>query len=80
MEKIQVSLKSEKILGTLHEYPCTFMIISLSILLRMRNFSEQTCTEKQNTYFIFIIFFLKNRVVYEMWKNMVQLDRLQKVI
>jgi len=36
VEKIQVSLKSDKNNGTLHEDPYPFLIISRSVLLRMR--------------------------------------------
>ena len=32
---------------------CTFMIISRSFLLRMRNVSDKSCTENQNTRFVF---------------------------
>ena len=39
VEKIQVSLKSEKIKGTLHEDQCTLLIISRSVLLKMRSAS-----------------------------------------
>jgi hypothetical protein len=44
VEKIQVSLKSDKNNGTLHEDLCTFMMISRWILLRMRNVVENTKT------------------------------------
>ena len=39
----------------------TLLIISRSFLLRMRNLSERSCRETQNTHFIFNNFFLKNR-------------------
>jgi len=35
--------------GTLHEDLCIFMIISLAVLLRMRNISDKSCTGNQNT-------------------------------
>jgi len=39
---------------TLHDVQCTFLIISPSVLLRMRNVSEKKCcTENQNIYFMF---------------------------
>jgi hypothetical protein len=53
VEQIQVSLKSDNNNGTLHKDLCTFMIISRSILLRMRNVSDKSCTENQNTHFMF---------------------------
>jgi hypothetical protein len=40
-------------MGTLHEYLCTFMIISPSILLRIRNVSDKSCRKNQNRYFMF---------------------------
>jgi len=42
-----------RITGTLHEDKCTFMIISDSILLRMRSISVESCKGNQNTHFIF---------------------------
>ena len=40
---------------------CTFMIMSRRIHLRMRSILEQCCSENQNTYFMFNIFFRKSR-------------------
>jgi hypothetical protein len=44
---------------TLHEDLCTFMIMSRSVLLSMRNISHKFCKEHQNTHCMFIIFFPK---------------------
>jgi len=52
-EKIQVSLKSDKNKGILHEDQYTFLIISRSVLLRMRNISDKSCRENQNIHFVF---------------------------
>jgi len=41
----------------LHEHYFQFLIISRSVLLRMRNFSDKSCRENQNTYFAFNICF-----------------------
>ena len=41
-----------RITGTLHEHQYTFLI-SRSILLRMRNFSDKSCTANQKTHFMF---------------------------
>ena len=59
----------------LHEDQYTFMIISRSVLLRMRNASEKCCSENKNTRFMFKKNFLQpppeNRSFDEiMWKNM----------
>jgi hypothetical protein len=58
------------------------MIISLSILLRMKNISDKTCRENKNTDFVFNnAFFFENRALYEiMWKNMVHSDEPQMTI
>jgi hypothetical protein len=52
LEKIQVSLKSDENNGTLLEDQYTFLIISLSVFLRLRNVSKK-CSENQNTHFMF---------------------------
>jgi len=58
--------------GTLREEQCTLLIISRLILPIMRNVSDKSCRENQNTHFVFSnYFFSENRAVYEvMWKNM----------
>jgi hypothetical protein len=56
--------------GTLQEDQCTYMIISRSVLLRMRNVLDKNCRENQNTHFMFNNFFFFNCVIYEkMWKK-----------
>jgi hypothetical protein len=54
-----------------------FLIMSSSVLLRMRNVSDKSCREEQNKHFGLNIFFSpKLRAVYEiMWKNMGASDR-----
>jgi hypothetical protein len=59
VEEIQVSLKSDNNNGTLHEDLCTFMVITRWILSRMRNVSDKSCRENQNTHFMFNSFFPK---------------------
>jgi len=41
-------------MGTLHEDQYTFLIISRSFLLRMRNISDKSCRESQKTYLCWI--------------------------
>jgi len=36
-------------MGTLHEDKYTYLIISHSVFLRMRNISDKFCREKRNT-------------------------------
>jgi hypothetical protein len=69
--------------GTLHEDRYMFLIISRSILPRVRNFSEKkSCTENQNTHFVFSNFFFpESCTVYEiMCKNIAQPSRPQMTI
>ena len=43
-----------RITGALHEDQCTFVIISRSVLLRLRNISDESCRERnKNTHFTF---------------------------
>jgi len=51
--------------GTLHEDQYTFLIISRSFLLRMRNVSDKHCRGSKNTRFVFSNFFFEGRAVYE---------------
>jgi hypothetical protein len=51
--KIQVSLKSDEIPGSLHEDILLLVIIPRLILLKMRNVSDNNCSVIQNTYFIY---------------------------
>jgi len=41
----------------LHGDQYKFLIIILVVLLRMRNVSDESCREHQNTHFMFSIFF-----------------------
>jgi hypothetical protein len=54
------------ITGTSHEDLYTFMIRSRSVLLRMRNVSDNSCRENQNTHFVFSDFFRKSC---RLWDN-----------
>ena len=66
--------------GTLHEDKQTFLIISRSMLLRMRNVSGKSRTENQNTHFMLNNFILGKSCVYKMWENIVEPDRPQMTI
>jgi len=47
----------------------------------MRNVSDKSCTENQNTHFVFCNFLFENRAVYDiMWKNIVELGRPKMTI
>jgi len=70
-----------RITSSSHEEQYTFFIISRSLLLGMRNVSEQYCRKNKNTHFIFSNIFFENRAVYElMWKNIVQPDMQQMTV
>jgi len=70
-----------RITDTIHEDPYTFLIISRTFLLRMRNVSNRSCRENQSAHFIFSNFFSENRAFDEiMWKNILQPDRPQMTI
>jgi hypothetical protein len=57
----------------LHEHHFTFLIISRSVLLRMRNISDKICRRNQNTFF--------NRAVYHiMRRDVVERGRPQMTI
>jgi len=49
-----------RIAGTLHEDRYSFLIMSCSFLLRMRNISNQHLRENQNTHFMLNNFFRKS--------------------
>jgi hypothetical protein len=62
--------------GNLHEQLFTFMIIPRSFLRRMRNASDKSCREHQNTHFMCSNVFFEILSFYEMmWNNMVKPDR-----
>jgi hypothetical protein len=53
---------------TLHEDQYTFLIISRSILLRMRNVSDKSCIGNQNTHFGFKNRFFLSKIL-RLWDN-----------
>ena len=53
VEKFKVLLVSDKNNGHFTWRPTYILIISRSFLLRMRNVSNKTCRENQNTHFVF---------------------------
>jgi hypothetical protein len=66
---------------TLYDVKYTFLIIFLSILLKMRNVSDKICRENKKTHFIISNFFSEICAFYEiMCKNMVELDSQQMKI
>ena len=79
VQKIQVSLNWTRITGTLHEDQYTFMIISRSILLRIRKFSDKSCRDNRNTLFL-IPFLRKSCRLWECGDSIVEPGRPQMKI
>jgi hypothetical protein len=52
--------------GTLREDVCSFMMTYGLIILRMRNVSDKSCRENQNTFCVQYTFFPK---IYHLWDN-----------
>ena len=76
--KIQVSLKSDKNNGTLHEDQYTFFITSRSNLLRIKTF-QTNVVDEQKVQTSCSVPFHENRAVFEiMWKNVVELEATDK--
>ena len=82
MEKIQVSLKLYKNNGHFTRRPVQLLFVSHSVLLRIRNVSDKHGRESRIAHFVFSNFFpLENHAVCEiMWKNIIELYRLQMTI
>jgi hypothetical protein len=67
-----------RIMETSHADQYTLLIISYSVLLRMRNFSYKTCKENQNTQYVLFNNFFKHCTVYQTkWKYTVRSGRPQ---
>jgi len=65
VEKIQGQLKSDKVTDTLHKDLCRVMIISHSVLFRMRTFSDKTSEQiKTHNLCSVKVFPPENRDVY----------------
>jgi hypothetical protein len=81
--KSKLHSKRTRKTGTLREDLHTFLIISRSLLLRMRNVSDKTCGETRNTHLVFNNFppSPENRADYELMReNTVERDRPQITI
>jgi len=57
-----------RITGILHEDQYTIMI-SLSVLLRMKNISENNCRANRQTHFMLSKFFQKYFCLWDTWKH-----------
>ena len=57
LRKISFHENLKRMTGTLREDLHKFMIMSRSVLLRMKNVSDKICKENQNSHFMFSSFF-----------------------
>jgi hypothetical protein len=82
VEKIQVSLKSNKNNRYFTWRPTYVFDLSRSILLTVRNVSDKICKENKNTQFYGqCLFFFENSAVYVIvWKSIVESGRSQVTI
>jgi hypothetical protein len=86
LRKFNIHYNLTTITCTLHEADrytdrYTLFITSRSIILKIRNVSDKSCRENQNTHFVFSKLFSKYRVVYEiMWENIVERGTTQMTI
>jgi hypothetical protein len=71
-KKIQVSLKSDKNNGHFTWIPINILMISRSVLLRMRNVSDKNCRENQNAHFAF------SKLFYRLWVNVEKYGRTKQ--
>ena len=65
-------------MGASHEDLSIFMTMSCWILLRMRNISDKSCRENQNTHFMYNNFFFQQSC--HVSDNMKQYDRDGSII
>ena len=54
---------------------CTFLIVSRSVLLRMRNVSDKSCRENQNTHFVYSNIFFFFRKSCRLWNKVLIYSR-----
>ena len=68
--KIKFLYNLTRIMGAVHEDQYTFLIISGSFLLRIKNISKKRYRENQITHFKLNDFFLENRAFCGLWGKM----------
>jgi len=55
--KFKFHYSNTRITSTLHEDQCTFITVTRSMLLRVRNISDKSCTENQHKFYVQHFFF-----------------------
>jgi hypothetical protein len=63
-------------MDTFHEYHCTYVITCHWVNFRMKNVSDKSCRENQNTPFMFNNFFLKKSCL--LWDNVEKYGRVRQ--
>ena len=71
VKKVQASVISTRITSSLHEDVFTSVTISRWIIIRIRNASDKSCRENQNTHFIFNNFSFRKSC--RLWDNVKKL-------
>ena len=74
-KKFKCHQRKTRITGTLHDDQYTFLIISRSFLLRMRNFQTKVVEKTKTRILCSITFFPKIVPFMIVWKNIVEADR-----
>jgi hypothetical protein len=74
--KLKCHWNLTRITGTLPEDQYTFLIVSRSVLFRMRNVSDKSCRENQNTLYDEKLFF---RNLCRLWDNLEKYGRAGQV-
>jgi hypothetical protein len=64
VEKFKFLCNMSRITGTLHEDLNTFIVISCSVLLRIRNVSDKCCRKSPNTLFMLNNFLFSKTVLF----------------
>jgi hypothetical protein len=67
--KYEFHQNGTRITGILHEDVFTLVIVSRRTILKMRNLSDRSCRENQNTYFMFNNFFFFRKSCL-LWDNL----------
>jgi len=78
LRKISFHENLKRMTGTLREDLHKFMIMSRSVLLRMKNVSDKICKENQNSHFMFSSFFFF-RKSYRLWDNVEKYDTARQI-
>jgi hypothetical protein len=77
LRKFKFHYNLTRITSTWHKDLGKFFVVSLSVLLRMRNVSDKSCRENQNTHIMFNTFFFSLKSC-RLWDNVEKFDRTRQ--